>query len=298
VDETIEGLRTMERPAQELMTIEGELRGSVATAQLVRFHFSEPIENILHDNQTYRVDLCLTPRPRNARACYPERWSAQRFERIGEVFLVPPGEAMLAVSDGRCQQASIVCNLHPAAMQELFDDTLQWTDRRLSDSLDIRDRNIQTLLLRLADEARHPGFASEMLVELIAAQMAIELTRYCRVNHAEDMSRGLSAWRLRKINERLQEVAAPPTLAELAALCQLSVRQLTRGFRLSRGCSIGDYVAQNTVAQAKRLLATDQSIKAIAYTLGFASPSSFCFAFRRATQQTPSQYRQRLVQLH
>jgi len=287
-----------EMVTNEVMTVEGELRSSVATAQLVRFQFHEPIENILLDNTSYRLDQCLTPRPGNARACYPERWGAQRFERIGEVFLVPPGEEMLAVSDGRCQQASIICELHPQAMQEWFDTGHQWTEHTLAASLDIRERNIHNLMLRLAEEARHPGFASEMLVELIAAQIAIELARYCNTHTVEDTGRGLASWRLRRIDERLREVSAPPTLLELAELCHLSVRQLTRGFRQSRGCSIGDYVADNRVAQAKALLATDQSIKSIAYALGFASPSSFCFAFRRATAQTPGEFRDRLMQLH
>ena len=35
-----------------------------------------------------------------------------------------------------------------------------------------------------------------------------------------------------------------PSLAELAELCALSVRQLTRGFRASRGCSLGEHIAQ------------------------------------------------------
>jgi AraC family transcriptional regulator len=73
----------------------------------------------------------------------------------------------------------------------------------------------------------------------------------------------------------------------------LSVRQLTRGFRASRGRSIGDYVAQSRIDHAKRLLATKQSVKAISYSLGFASPSSFSFAFRRATGETPREFRQR-----
>ena len=288
----------MERPAEKLMTIEGELYASVATAQLVRFHFPEPVQSVLHDNSTYRVDLCLTPRPRNSRACYPDRWSSHRFERIGDVFLVPPGENMLAMSDGNCQQASIVCQLHPQALGDWFDGDLSWTERGLLAGLDIRERNIHTLLLRLAEEARHPGFASEMLVELIAAQIAIELARYCTTNNEASAASGLASWRLRLIDERLREIFTPPTLNELAELCQLSVRQLTRGFRKSRGCSIGDYVANNRISQARELLATDQSVKAIAYSLGFASPSSFCFAFRRATAETPSQFRHRLLHSH
>jgi AraC family transcriptional regulator len=88
-------------------------------------------------------------------------------------------------------------------------------------------------------------------------------------------------------------VREAPTLAELAALCRLSVRQLTRGFRASRGCSVGEYVAQSQVDHARQLLARDESVKAVAHSLGFSSPSKFSSAFRRATGQTPRQFRQR-----
>lgn len=286
------------RQAGELMKVEAELRAPVATARLVRFQFSEPIDTVTHGDDSYRLDLCLTPRPRNARACYPDYWNTRRFERIGNLFLLPPAEALHTRSDGCCRQASFLCHLHPEAMRAWFDGDLQWTDRRLLAGLDIRDANIQGLLLRLVQEARQPGFAGQMLVELIAAQLAIELTRYCTDVDRAPPSGGLAPWRLRLIEERLREVREPPTLAELAGLCQLSVRQLTRGFRASRGCSIGDYVANSRVEHAKRLLAGDESVKSIAYSLGFSSPSSFCFAFRRATGETPGQLRQRLPRAH
>ena len=282
----------MERATGNVMTIEAELRVPIATAQLVRFHFPEPADNMFCQDR-YQLDLCLTPRPRNARACYPDRWSLDRFERIGNVFLVPPGEAMLARSDDCGQQTSIICQLHPESMRAWFDGDLEWDARRLMAGLDIREGNIRSLLLRLAEEARNPGFASEVLVELIAGQLTIELTRYCSAMNDDAPLRGLAPWRLRRVDERLREEGKTPTLAELAALCGLSVRQLTRGFRASRGCSIGDYVERCRVEHARRLLAADQSVKAIAYSLGFASPSGFCFAFRRATGETPREFRQR-----
>ena len=163
----------MERATGNVMTIEAELRVPVATAQLVRFHFPEPADNMFCQDR-YQLDLCLTPRPRNARACYPDRWSLDRFERIGNVFLVPPGEAMLARSDDCGQQTSIICQLHPESMRAWFDGDLEWDARRLMAGLDIREGNIRSLLLRLAEEARNPGFASDVLVELIATQLAIE----------------------------------------------------------------------------------------------------------------------------
>ena len=284
--------------AIDLMTIEGELRVPAATAQLVRFNFPEPIETVMRDTGSYRVDLCLTPRPGNARACYRERWGAHRFEPIGALFLVPPGETMVAASDGCCQQASIICQLDPEQLRQRFDVAPKWAGPGLAAGLDIRDRNLHNLLLRLAEEVRHPGFASDTLVELIVAQMAIELTRYSGASDRSSRTGGLATWRLRLLDERLREVRAPPSLVELADLCGLSVRQLTRGFRESRGVSIGAYVTERRVEHAKALLAGGESVKATAYTLGFSSASSFAYAFRRATGQTPSGYRERLPRMH
>jgi AraC family transcriptional regulator len=200
---------------------------------------------------------------------------------------------MRAKSDGGRPQSSILCHLDRDAMRTWFGGDLQWTDRRLKAGLDIENVYIRGLLRRLAEEVRHPGFASEVLVELIAGQLAIELGRYCAEITEAAATGGLAPWRLRLIDERLNEIRQAPTLTELAALCKMSVRQLTRGFRKSRGCSIGEHVARSRLKNAQQLLATDQSVKAIAYSLGFASPSSFSYAFRRAVGETPREFRQR-----
>ena len=47
------------------------------------------------------------------------------------------------------------------------------------------------------------------------------------------------------------------------------------------------------VEHAKRMLLSEHSVKSVAYSLGFSSPSSFCFAFRRSTGVTPREFRQR-----
>lgn len=283
----------MRHPAHELMTVEAELKIPSASAQVVRFHLPEPTDNAMRSVDMYRFDLCLTPRPRNTRACYPEHWGPHRFERLGELFVVPPGEAILAKSDDVCEQSSVVCYLAPSILDNWYQDGLPWTGGSLLASLDVREANIRNLLLRLAEEVKHPGFASEVMMELIAAQLAIELGRYCSAGYAGPVSGGLAPWRLRLIDERLRDVCEAPTLAELADLCRLSVRQLTRGFRISRGCSIGEYVTRMRMEHARRMLAADMSVKSIAYELGFSSPSSFCYAFRKATGETPMQFRHR-----
>ena len=281
----------MEHALEQLRKIDAELRVPVATAQLVQFYITDPIDMVMFDRESYWLELCLQPRPRNTRACYLDHWTAHRFERMGNVYLLPPGETIQTRSDGGRSQASLLCHLRPEPMRRWFEGELQWTDRRLEASLDIADVNVRNLLLRLAEELRHPGFASEMLAELIAGQLAIELGRYFTQFDDIPATGRLAPWRLQLIDERLREVAEIPTLDELATLCKLSVRQLTRGFRASRGCSLGDYVVNSRIERAKRLLADDQNIKTIAYTLGFSSPSGFCFAFRRETGMTPREFR-------
>jgi AraC family transcriptional regulator len=285
-------------PEAPLARIEAELQVPAASVQLVHYDLRQPADNLFREERAYHLDLCLTPRPRNARACYPERWNPHRYERIGNIFLVPPSQALKARSDECGRQSSIVCQLQPEALRACLDGEPEWTEQRLKAGLDIHDGHVRNLLLRLAEELRQPGFASATLVELVVAQLAIELARYCAASHESLADSGLAPWRLRLIDERLREVRAAPSLAELAGLCRLSVRQLTRSFRASRGCSIGDTIASSQLDHAKHLLVSERSIKVVAYSLGFASPSGFCYAFRRATGLTPRQFRDGTARTH
>lgn len=287
----------MSTAPESLASLDGELRSASMTAQLLRFWNREPLDRVLHDTTGYWLDLSVTPRPRHPRGCYLDHWSPHRFERMGKIFLVPPGKRLRVRNDGGEQQLSIVCRIPPHTMDDRLGDGFSWTDRALEASLNIQNANILALLQRLAREIGHPGPAGRRLLELIAEQLALELGRYFdHVNHIP-ASGGLSPWRLKLIDERLRDLRTPPTLAELATLCKLSTRQLTHGFRASRGCSVGTYIANKRIAHAKHLLATGQAVNRIADTLGYASASSFSQAFRRATGATPREFRNRALRL-
>jgi AraC family transcriptional regulator len=64
---------------------------------------------------------------------------------------------------------------------------------------------------------------------------------------------------------------------------------------MSRGCSIADYMTQTRIEVAKRRLATPESIKEIAASMGFSSQSTFTYVFRRNTGVTPNQFRTRIL---
>ena len=272
--------------------VDAELRGAAATAQLVRYDIPTPTESTLCDPGRYLINLCLTPRPLNARACYHQHWGPHRFERLGDVFMIPPGEALHIKGDSG-RQASLLCFLDRAAVNAVIGYDLAWTDQKLAATVDLTSARVRALLFRLTEEVRHPGFAADRMLEFVTGELAIELARFCLEVDERPATGGLAGWRLRLIDERLSDDPVAPALAELADLCNISVRQLTRGFKVSRGCSIGDYIESRRMEGAKRLLVAGESVKTIAFTMGFSSPSSFTFAFRRAVGISPSLFRQR-----
>jgi AraC family transcriptional regulator len=281
----------------ELATVIVDAEASVPamTAQIVRYDIRGPSSAALSFPGKYLVNMCLTPRPVDARAGYRSHWGAHRLERLGDIFLIPEGEELF-IKGGSIQQASLLCDLDAQAIHAIVGAPLHWTEQELATTLDITSSRIRALLFRIAGEVRHPGLAGKRMLEFLAGELAIEIGRHCIEVHERPVGGGLAGWRLRLIDERLTAEGAAPSLVELASVCNLSVRQLTRGFRVSRGCSIGHYVEQRRMEAAKRLLMAGDSVKAIAFGMGFASPSSFTFAFRRATGISPSQFRQR--QLH
>ena len=274
------------------MIVDAELSVSTLKAQIARFIIPAPTVALMRDDTFYQLNMCLTPRPLNARACYREHWGPHRFERLGDIFLLPPGEDLLVRGDGG-RQYSLLCQLPPDTIRDIIGHDLTWNERQLDATLDITSARVRALLFRMAEEVRHPGIAGERMLEFLAGELAIELGRFCLEVSERPVTGGLAGWRLRLIDERLSEDPTTPSLGELAKLCNMSVRQLTRGFKVSRGCSIGDYVEQRRMETAKRLLVEGESVKTIAFNMGFSSPSSFTFAFRRAVGTSPSNFRQR-----
>ena len=277
------------------MHVDADLALHVGRVQLVRNFWSAPIDS-LGTAPKHHLELSLLPRSGEPRGCFPDHWGPNRFEPMGQIFLLPAEHVFHARSQCR-QQNSVICDLDPLALDEWFEGELRWTDRRLRAGLDIVSHRIRHLLCGMADELRSPGLASRTVVELMAAQAAIELSRHLMGVEEKQLVGGLSARQLRLVDERIAQHALPPSLAELAGLCGISVRQLTRAFRTSRGRSIGRYLEERRIEQARRLLASGGSVKAVACTLGFTASTNFAAAFRRATGESPKEYQQRTAVL-
>jgi len=106
---------------------------------------------------------------------------------------------------------------------------------------------------------------------------------------------GLSPKVLRGAIERLRsDNNADVSLAALASDAGLSRFHFCRAFKESTGLSPHAWLRQCQLEQAVKMLRdTDDSIASIAAALGYSSQTAFAAAFRRMTNETPSNWRRR-----
>lgn len=85
---------------------------------------------------------------------------------------------------------------------------------------------------------------------------------------------------------------APVCLEELAHGVGLGVSRLEHLFRLHASVSIRQFVQQQRLKEAARLLAaTDERVSAICFAVGYQDVANFNHAFKKAFGVSPGEYR-------
>ena len=83
------------------------------------------------------------------------------------------------------------------------------------------------------------------------------------------------------------------SLPKLAKHIHVSPNYISQTLNETLGTHFFDYVNQRRVNEAKALLQnSNQTVLSIAMQVGFNSKSAFYSAFKKYTQQTPSQFKQ------
>ncbi|MEH2047298.1 helix-turn-helix transcriptional regulator [Nostoc sp.] len=89
----------------------------------------------------------------------------------------------------------------------------------------------------------------------------------------------------------INNLCNPPSLIELARQVRLNERKLKQGFRHVFGNTVFGYLRDYQMQQAQDLLLdSNMTVAGVAATLGYASPTAFCAAFRRKFGINPKAY--------
>lgn len=83
----------------------------------------------------------------------------------------------------------------------------------------------------------------------------------------------------------------PLRQAGLLALAGMSAAKFKRTFKAHTGSSMREYIFNRRIEKAKSLLARGEAVSAVAAQVGLGSPMNFATAFKRATGQSPTQWR-------
>jgi len=91
-----------------------------------------------------------------------------------------------------------------------------------------------------------------------------------------------------------QRPELPLSVKELAAAARLTPNHFTTLFRAHAGCSFVEYLTQQRIARAKKLLQNPTlSISEVAQQVGYDDPGYFTRLFRQKTRLSPRQWRNR-----
>jgi AraC family transcriptional regulator len=216
----------------------------------------------------------------------------QEAETIGRMWLMPPQQT-LRFSSVEGQERSIRCALDAALFESFLADVPRWRDSEdlLHAAFNISGGQIEWLLRRMYRELRNPDFATPQVIEALAKQLTVDIIRTLKLRR-EDTAHyvgGLAPWRLRLIRKRLWSEEALPSLEELANLCDMTVRHLSRAFRSETGGTLGKHIEAAMVDRANRMLGSGMRVREVAKALGYGTSGSFGAAFRRATGLLPSE---------
>lgn len=251
------------------------------------------------NDKCYILDMAIDgDRPNSTVSCMNDN-SPAHWHSIGKAFIVPPGRTIQYKANiGFCH--SIRCALDADVFEQFMPNSpLMWENKDfLDETLNLSGSEIRWLLYRMYREARSPDLVSASLVELLAKQVALEITRrfrqFCR--DEKRSTGGLAPWRLQRIHERVQADAPRASLGELAGLCGMTVRHLSRAFRSETGQTIGKFIEAAMMERAITMLSNGEKVREVADSLGYSSSSSFSSAFRRTTGMSPGDMKcQRII---
>lgn len=143
---------------------------------------------------------------------------------------------------------------------------------------------------------------NEEVFDVMADLDAVKLLQY---NMAIDFTERVAEYKVPKNTSReifrcmqfiRNHTSSSIGIDEVAAYTGKSRSHITKRFREETGISIGDYITQCKIRDAKRLLRyTDQSLVEISNYLCFSSQPYFQTVFKKETGMTPNEYRKKMV---
>jgi len=213
---------------------------------------------------------------------------------VGNLCLTPAGQTVGAHWDKPMDNMGIL--LEPdfvvqTAVENRFASNFEFTEIYKN-----KDPLIQQIGLTLLAESNSETPAGRLYADSLIQTLILHLLKNYSTANAiqENLNGGLSGYKLRRVTEFIDaNLEEDLSLAEIAAVADLSQYHFARAFRKTTGATPQQYVMQQRIERAKELLARDDlPIVEISLRTGFKNQSHFTTLFRKFTNLTPKLWRE------
>jgi AraC family transcriptional regulator len=212
----------------------------------------------------------------------------------GNMCITPAGKAVAASWDDTIDNMGILIDANFAARtaaENHFSSGYHFVE-----SIQKEDPLVQHMGLALLEDAVAESPAGRIYADSIIQTLTLHLLKnYTTANTVPEPAHGgLSGYRLRRVREFIEaNLEEDLSLAEIAAVAGLSQYHFARAFRKSMGLTPQNYLMQQRIESAKKLL-TEPGLPLVEVSLrtGFKNQSHFTALFRKFTSFTPKAWRE------
>lgn len=213
-----------------------------------------------------------------------ERYSVEGVVRPGSVGLILPDDAR--VSWGRCDMLGIGVD------SQLLEDRLEIASGLKSLAPAAQNLHNDPLLKSVLTALWHEGEIHGLSSAFFDHGLALIFRRLAELGgqaRPRRQVRALSPRQLLAVRQLIEDrLTEGITVAQMAAPTGRDVAGFSRAFRDATGLAPYQYLTQERMKQAARLLREGQSVTLVATAVGYANPSKFADAFRRVFGVLPS----------
>jgi AraC family transcriptional regulator len=189
----------------------------------------------------------------------------------------------------------IVVTLDSATIARATDDLAHREEPEIIERWNLRDPQIETLMIALHLDAKAGHPAGALYGETLATALAVYLLRTQGVTRGTlpPPRGGLPSHRLNRVREFVDaNLGRELRLSELASVADMSAHYFSELFRRSTGLSPHQFVLRERIRRAKTmLLASAATMADVAIATGFPDQSHFAKMFRKLVGVAPRDYR-------
>jgi AraC family transcriptional regulator len=215
----------------------------------------------------------------------------------GSIHVVPAGCSVLWRRLGRLDALFIY--LEPSIVARVATESFELDSRRtlVPPLYSLNAPGLRSAMLAVYDELRAVGGDGEqLLVESLTTILSVHLIRHITGPLRLPVSAHgvLPRRKLQAVIEYIMEnLEGNPTLAQMAAVGNLSPYHFARQFKASTGLAPHQYLISRRIERAQHLLrAHDElGLAEVALRAGFSDQSKFSFRFKQIVGVTPRQFR-------